>query len=182
MTTRIEFDRDRARAFVQDHGMWPATGRPENTIAQEWWLRVLERVTDAANAHDWHQEDYPDDRCTELAEAAVAKQVEQARGERFILTLCELSAVDRELPDPFECGVYSRMTSPVVELSCKGLFGGPYEDPDKADARRERHARVSKLLSLGSVAEAYLSAAADEIARGWCAGLVTQWQDANPED
>jgi len=182
MTTGIVFDRERAEQAVQAWGLWPTTKRPENRLAQQWWLGVMERVLDAVNAHDWSSEVYPDDRYTEIAEKAVAHQVKQARENRFVMTLCELSEVDKELSDPFDCGVYSRMTSPVVELCRKGLSGGPYEDPEKTAVYQERHEQVTRLLRLGSVTEAYLTAAADDVARAWCVALVEQWQDANPEN
>lgn len=182
MTSEITFDRDRAKAFVQGQEVWPTTERAENAMAQEWWLGVLERVLWAVNEHDWNEETYPEDKYTEFAESAVAQQVSQARVNRFVMTLCELSEVDKVLADPFDSGVFSRVTQPVVSLSEKGLFGDPYEDPDKADARKARHERVSQLLTLGSVTEAYLYAAADDVARAWCVALVEQWQDANPEN
>lgn len=182
MTNEIQFDRERAEQAVQAWGLWPRTKRPENAIAQKWWLGVLKRVFDAVNGHDWSDEVYPDDRYTEFAEKAVAEQVKQAREDRIIMTLCELSEVDKELSDPFDCGVYSRMTSPVVHLSEQGLFGGTYEDPEKSAVRKERHKQVTRLLQLGSVTEAYLTAAADDVARAWCEALVEAWQEANPED
>lgn len=165
MTTGIVFDPDRARDFVAGWNLWPLTERAENTAAQDWWLRVLERVVWSVNEIDWNDEAYPDDKYTEIVETAVAQWVSQARKERRVLSLCELSGVHQELDDPFDDDIYLRITSAVVE---------PEKFEERQEAARQR-------LTLKEIGEAYLDAAACQVARDWCHNLVEDWREANPE-
>lgn len=183
MVNTIAFDRTQAQDFVTGWQLWPTTGRHENAVAQEWWIGVLERVLDTVNGHNWHGEGYPEDKYTEFSEAVVAQWVAQARVNGVVLTLCELSGVGKVLTDPFDDGVYSRLTGSVME-SAVGYMDladrARYDDAYKKE--RDRHyQRCKKLLTLGSVAEVYLEAAACDVARAWCEAMVGKWTEANPE-
>jgi len=166
MTNPIEFDRDKATTYVKQWGLWPMTERPENATAQQWWLSVLERVVWSVNEIDWNEEVYPEDKYTEITESAVAQWVAQARQVKQVMTICELSEVDKAMRDPFDDGIYSRLTASLIEH-------------DKYDARREA---ATRLVKLGNIAEIYLEAAADDVARAWCEAMVEDWRATNPED
>lgn len=189
MPNKIEFDREKAKEFVQGWGLWPMTERAENTMAQQWWRGVLERVLWAVNEHDWNDEAYPEDKYTEMAESAVSNQVSVARENKRVMTICEISEIHKVVTDPFDDGIYSRLTAMLMEV--KGDEGEPYrysgETSDEADerrrrARREHKEQCGKLLTLTSVTEIYLEAAANDVARAWCEALVEEWLEANPED
>lgn len=176
----IKMDYVRAEAFVRGCELWPVTGREGEAGVRSWWFDVLKSVLWAVNETDWNDEVYPEDKYTEIAETAVAQHVAQARKNKRVMTILELSEVHKVVTEPFDGGVYMRLTSTVVELSHQGLFGHP--EDDGADARRARKEEVAKLLTLDSVTEAYLSAAADDVARAWVEALVQDWREANPED
>lgn len=182
MPEAIEFDRERARDFVGGYELWPTTGRHENAVAQEWWLGLLEHVLDAVNAHAWHREEYPEERYTELSERCVAQWVAQARANGVVMTLCELSKVDAVTRNPFDGGIYSRFTEPVMASAARylALADRAREETAAGIERGSHHARLQKLITLGSIAEAYLEAAACEVTEVWCAAMVKDWKQANP--
>jgi hypothetical protein len=164
MTEEIAFDRERAVGFVKSWELWPQTGRAEDATARQWWLDLLERVVWEVNEHDWNDEVYPEDKYTEYSERAAESMVAQAKKNRAVMMLCDLSEVGKLL-DPNDGGVYSRLTTPLTY-------------PDGFD---ERGLAAAELLTLGSVTEIYLVSAASDVARSWCEEMVEDWREANPE-
>lgn len=182
MPEAVEFDRERARDFVAGYELWPTTGRHENAVAQEWWLSLLEHVLDAVNGHAWHREEYVEERYTEMSERSVAQWVAQARANGVVLTLCELSKVDAVTRDPFDSGVYSRFTEPVMESGSRylGLADKAREDRGASIERASHYSRLKELITLGSITEVYLEAAACEVTEPWCEAMAEDWKQANP--
>jgi hypothetical protein len=164
MANGIRFYPERATANVKAWALWPRTDRAENEQAQQWWLGVMRRVLWAVNDVDWNAEEIPEDKYTEIAGAVVDEMVKQAREDKRVLTICELSNVDEETRDAFDDPIGTRLTSSLIE----------------PNTLAEREKAADRLLTLNKLGEIYLEAAACEVARDWCEELVTAWRVANP--
>lgn len=185
--TPIEFNDGAAIKALSNAGLNPHGTRVPVLQARQWWIDMLERVTDAVNEHDWNEEQYPAERAEEFVALAVEQSVAEARQEGRVLTLLELSDVDKVLTDPREGGVYRNLTSPLlVEVPGAGLYRHAGEDADEYDQRmgqaRQQHCEASlDKLRLRSLTEVYLAAAATLVAEIWVQAEITEWEEANPE-
>lgn len=186
----IAYNEEQVHQHLIDSRVWPGGSEDEGGVAgaRDWWVRLLKQVTHGVNDVDWSDVDEVHDMVTEIAEGAADKLTSEARAARKVLTLCELSDIDRVMDDPFDDEIYIRLTSGVVDSGdgTEGVYpksGERYDDPDyrerKMQAQREHRAKVGELLRLGSVATIYLEGTACMVARSWCEAMaersLTQW-------
>lgn len=193
--TDIVFDADRACDETTGHLLWP-TGRSEQdddafAPYRQWWTALAERVTDAVNEYDslnsgtWHDERFTGDQVIQIAEGAAEQQVAEARRQRIVLALCHASEVDKVIDGPTDSGVYERLTNTILDTGVDSHRHGGEDEGDyeqrQAAKRQDHRAECERLLRLGTVAEIYLTAAAERVAQSWCADQIERWKEANPE-
>lgn len=187
MANHVPFSEDEAREHLLGHRVWPVDDEHAAAVgARGWWLHLLEKVTDAAGEHDWHDESYPGDRYTEFTEIAVDQMVAQARKTRAVLRICDASDLSKVVgPDDEE--VENRLLSPLFESDGTahqhrhdGESWGEYEER-MARLRRQHREACKELLTLNGITELYLTAAAVPVARAWCERAADAWAEANPE-
>lgn len=164
----VAFAGEAAREHLVGWGLWPVDGDgPYAAGVRDWWLRLLEKVTDAVGERDWHDEAYPEDKYTEITETAVEQMVAEARKARAVLRILDASDVGARF-GPGDDEVEIRLVSALLDGDgTEGAY--PYSE--------ER----TELLTLGSVTETYLTAAAMAVARAWRKLAVDTWYEANPE-
>lgn len=181
------FSEDEAREHLVGRDVWPVDDdAPYAAGVRDWWLRLLEKVTDAVNEHDWHDEAYPGDKYTELTETAAEQMVAEARKARAVLRILDASDVGTRF-GPGDDEVEIRLVSSLLDGDgTEGAY--PYSGEDTSEyaermarLRRQRREERTELLTLGSVTETYLTAAAVAVARAWCELAADAWVEANPE-
>lgn len=182
-SVKVPFGRDEARKHLVGRDVWPVDDdAPYAAGVRDWWLRLLEKVTDAVNEHDWHDEAYPGDKYTEFTETAAEQMVAEARKARAVLRILDASAVGDTF-DPGHDEVELMLVLPLLEGD--GTEGAYWHAGEDASEYAERTARLreecKQRLTLGSVTETYLTAAAVAVARAWCEQTADAWHEANPE-
>lgn len=183
----VAFAGEAAREHLVGWGLWPVDGDgPYAAGVRDWWLRLLEKVTDAVGERDWHDEAYPEDKYTEITETAVEQMVAEARKARAVLRILDASDVGARF-GPGDDEVEIRLVSALLDGDgTEGAY--PYSGEDASEyaermarLRRQRYEERKEMLSLGSVTETYLGAAAVSVARSWCERVADAWVEANPE-
>lgn len=185
----IEFDKTAAMEMLGYEQVWPVGqhwhGTPSVDAARVWWLDMMESVTVGVNEVPWYEEQYEQERQESIAHTAAEQAVATARRERRVLALCDLSELDRVLDDPRDGVVGMRLGRFMGEggITVHQRSG---EDPQEYEERRAQaeveYAEESvRMLRLGSLAETYLTAAAEAVAERWAAAQYEAWTEANPE-
>lgn len=182
----VAFNEDAARAHLIDRGVWPSDDAEAATGARGWWLHLLEKVTDAVNEHEWHDDAYHEDRYVEFTETAAEQMVAQARKTGAVMRLLDASKVAKAFgPDSEQ--VEQRLLSPLFDGDgTEGAYRHAGEDGQEyaermARLRQQRREDCKKLLTLDGFCELYLTAAAVSVAGPWCQGKAEAWAEANPE-
>ena len=180
------FDREAAQRRLVEWGLWPVDGDgPYAAGVRDWWLRLLEKVTDVVGEHDWRNEEYPEDRYTEFTETAAEQMVAEARKARAVLRICdasELSKVFGPGHEEVEIRLLSLFESDGTEHTHRHTGESWEEYEERMAPLRQQHWEARKaLLTLDGFTELYLTVAAVTVARAWCEQAVDTWYEANPE-
>lgn len=186
----IAYDADKVRQHLIDAGVWPAgdADEPGVTSARDWWVGLVKQVTYGVNDHPWDETEHIGDAVTEISGIAVDQFVTQARQDRVMVRLVDLSDLAK-----FDYGeeIELRLTSVITADPTQGVhrYAGESEAEyaERLERKREQHAeRVAELLELKSVVQIYLESAASLVAQSWCQELadevVRQMEEAEEEE
>jgi hypothetical protein len=174
---RVGYESSVAITLLKQEGVWPVEAHGQARLARIWWLNLLEEAVVRVNRCDWSQVRDVQGHCETLMRTLARSHVEQARRDQFVLALCDLSNLDKVLDNPGDGLVWSQLTEPLSRYRLRQEFNLLGES-EEHKAERER---CMQLLRLGSVAEIYLTAAAENVALRWGQETVEAWENTDPQ-